>query len=77
MTSSLKDVEKKALELSSHDRAVLIHQLLQSLDKENEEENVDESWSEELKRRYDLYKKGKISEEPADKVFQDAKANLK
>ncbi len=42
MTSNIKEIEKKALELSTRDRALLILQLIESLEEGGEEENVEE-----------------------------------
>ena len=77
MTSKINEIGKKALELSAHDRALLIRQLLESLDDGEEEENAEELWINEAKRRYDDYKLGKTSEKPADQVLESAKSNLK
>jgi putative addiction module component (TIGR02574 family) len=77
MTSNIKDIEKKVMELSVHDRALLVRQILHSLEEdENVDEDVEELWIKEAEYRYNQYKKGKITAKPADKVFQDAKANL-
>ena len=77
MTSNINEIGKKALELSAHDRALLIRQLLESLEDGDEEENAEEVWIDEAKRRYNLYKQGKTSEKPANQVLENAKANLK
>lgn len=77
MTSNINEIGRKALELSPNDRALLIRQLLESLDEGNDEENADELWINESKRRYENYKKGKTSEKSADVVLNQAKANLK
>ena len=77
MTSKINKIGKKALELSARDRALLIRQLLESLEEGEEEENAEELWIDEAKRRYDRYKQGKTSEKPANQVLKNAKANLK
>ncbi len=77
MTSNINEIGKQALELSARDRALLIRQLLESLEDGDEEENAEELWIDEAKRRYNLYKQGKTSERPANQVLDDAKANLK
>jgi putative addiction module component (TIGR02574 family) len=77
MTSNINEIGKKALELSARDRALLIRQLLESLEGGEEEENAEELWIDEVKRRYDRYKQGKTSEKPANQVLKNAKANLK
>ena len=77
LTSNINEIGKKALELSARDRALLIRQLLESLEEGDEEENAEELWIDEAKRRYDRYKQGKTSEKPANQVLKNAKANLK
>ena len=77
MTSNINEIGKKALKLSARDRALLIRQLLESLEGGEEEENAEELWIDEAKRRYDRYKQGKTSEKPANQVLKNAKANLK
>ncbi len=77
MTSNINEIGKKALELSARDRALLIRQLLESLEEGDEEENAEELWIDEAKRRYNQYKQGKTSERPASQVIEDAKTNLK
>jgi putative addiction module component (TIGR02574 family) len=77
MTSNINEIEKKALELSPHERALLIRQLLESLETGDEEKNAEELWSNEVKNRYTQYKQGKTSEKPANQVIKDAKQNLK
>ena len=77
MTSNINEIGKKALELSARDRALLIRQLLESLEEGEEEENAEELWIDETKRRYNRYKQGKTSERPVKQVLKDAKNNLK
>ena len=77
LTSNINEIGKKAMELSTRDRALLIRQLLESLDEEDEEENAEELWIDEAKLRYNRYKQGKTSEKPANQVLEDGKANLK
>ena len=77
LTSDIKEIEKRALELSNRDRALLIRQLLQSLDKGSEEKNAEELWVKEAEYRYSQFKEGKTSDKPADDVLKDAKTNLK
>ena len=77
MTSNINEIGKKALELSARDRALLIRRLLESLDDGDEEENAEDLWNNEVRRRYDQYKQGKTSERSANQVLKNAKANLK
>ncbi len=77
MTSNINDIGKKALELSNHDRALLIRKLLQSLEEGEEEENPEVSWIQESKMRYNRYKQEKTSENPAGHVMKNARNKLK
>ncbi|MHA1150260.1 MAG: addiction module protein [Promethearchaeota archaeon] len=77
MTSKFNELGKKALELSTHDRALLIRKLLESLEDGEEVENAEEIWTNEVKRRYNEYKQEKTSGNPAKQVLEDAKVNLK
>jgi putative addiction module component (TIGR02574 family) len=77
MTTDIKELEKKALELSPRERALLIRHLLQSLDEGTEEENADNLRIKEAQNRYAQYTQGKTSDKPADDVLKDAKTNLK
>ncbi len=77
MTSNINEIGKRALELSVRDRALLIRQLLESLEEGDEEENAEKLWIDEAKRRYNRYKQGKTSEKPVNQVLEDAKTKLK
>ena len=77
MTSNINEIGKKALELSPHERALLIRQLLASLEGGEQEENAEELWDNEVKKRYNQCKQGKTSEKPANQVLKEAKKNLK
>lgn len=77
MTSDIKEIKKKALELSNQERALLIRQLIRSLEEGAEDENADDMWIKEAEYRYNQFKQGKTSEKPADKVLKDVKTNLK
>jgi len=77
LTSNINEIGKKALELPARDRALLIRQLLESLEEGEEEENAEELWIDEANSRYNRFKQGKTSEKPANEVLEKAKANLK
>lgn len=77
MTSNIKEIEKRALELTTQERALLIQQLLNSLEDENEEQNTEELWVKEAEDRYNKYKQGKTTDKSASEVLKDAKTNLK
>ncbi len=48
---TLSDVLQAASNLSHHDRAELAHAMLISLEPEGEDENVEQAWAEEIRRR--------------------------
>jgi putative addiction module component (TIGR02574 family) len=52
-------------------RARLAEQLISSLDNLSPEER-EELWADEADRRYQAYKKGKLSSSPSDHVFRNA-----
>ncbi|TFG19673.1 MAG: hypothetical protein EU530_05615 [Promethearchaeota archaeon] len=77
MTSNIDEIEKKALKLSVQERAMLIRQLIESLDEGDEDLNAEKMWFDEAKKRYCQYKDGKTLEKEASEVFKDAKASLR
>lgn len=71
MTSKIKEIEEKARRLSSYERAILAEHLISSLDEEEDPE-AERLWIEEAERRYQEYKKGKVSAKPTKIVFKEA-----
>jgi len=65
MALKLKEIEKTALRLSSHERAQLAEHLIHSLDEEEDPE-AEKLWIEEAERRYREYKEGKVKGKPAE-----------
>ena len=51
MAKKLIEIEKDALTLSDHDRTALAQHLIETLDKD-EDEDVEEVWLKEAERRY-------------------------
>jgi len=76
MSLSLKKIEKEALSLPPNQRALLVENLIKSLDTE-EDTDAEELWLKEAERRYNEYKKGNIKTRPADLVFKDTHSKLK
>ena len=58
MNKVLVDIEKAAFTLSDSERAMLAHHLIQTLDKD-EDEDVEEIWLKEAEKRYEEYIKRK------------------
>jgi len=76
MSLTIKKIEEKALRLPINQRALLVENLIKSLDTE-EDTNAEELWLKEAERRYKEYKKGNIKTRPADLVFKDTHSKLK
>jgi putative addiction module component (TIGR02574 family) len=60
MTPQVSEVLEKALALSTQERGLLIDRLIESLDEGPAEEGVEEAWDEEIKRRVDDIRSGKV-----------------
>ena len=73
---TIKEIEKKALKLSSYDRALLAERLITSLE-EGEDVEAERLWIEEAERRYKEYKEGKVKAKPANQVFTEAFSKIK
>jgi putative addiction module component (TIGR02574 family) len=76
MPMKVQEIEKEALQLSSHERALLAEHLIGSLETETDPE-AERSWIEEAERRYQDYKSGKVKTISAEQVFKDARMKLK
>ena len=71
MSPKVAEVLDKALELSSHERGLLIDRLVESLDDAPPDEGVDEAWADEIKRRVDEIRAGKVKMIPGDQVLRE------
>ena len=76
MTPQISEVLEKALALSTQDRGLIIDRLIESLDNEPAEEGVEEAWSEEIKRRVDDIKSGRVEMIPGEEVHRRLLARL-
>lgn len=68
---TLEDLEKKASQLPKKDRAILVRNLIRTLENFEEEGNYTNLWIEEAERRCKEIKDGDIECIPAEKVFKD------
>jgi len=73
---TIKNIEKKVLELNVKSRAKLANKLLSSLEDLSETE-IDNLWAEEALRRNEEISKGKVKLRPAEEVFNAARKRLK
>ncbi len=71
MAKTLSDVENDAKQLSLEDRALLVEQLLTTLDP-GEDVDAEELWLQEAEKRYQNYRLGKIAGKSAEQVFKGA-----
>lgn len=60
MTAQFAEAMDKALALSLKERGLLIDRLVESLDDESAEEGVEKAWAEEIKRRVDDVRLGRV-----------------
>jgi len=71
-----REVESKALKLSSRERARLAQRLISSLD-QGVDVDAEELWLHEAERRLAEIKSGKVAGIPADKVIRKARSLLR
>jgi len=71
MTPQVSEVLEKTLALSTQERGLLIDHLIESLDEGPAEEGVEEAWSEEIKRRVDEIRSGKVKMIPGEQVLRE------
>jgi putative addiction module component (TIGR02574 family) len=80
MSQELNDLLKRAMSLPPEDRAALASSLLESLD-EAVDEDSEAAWDDEIKRRVDDIRSGRVKTIPGEQVLgrlnarrRDAKA---
>jgi putative addiction module component (TIGR02574 family) len=71
VTPQLSELLEKALALSTQDRGVLIHRLIASLDEDAPEEGVEAAWDEEVKRRVDDIRSGRVQTLSGEQVLRE------
>jgi putative addiction module component (TIGR02574 family) len=71
LTPQVSEVLEKALALSTQERGLLIDHLIESLDEGHAEEGVEEAWDEEIKRRVDDIRSGKVKMIPGEQVLRE------
>jgi putative addiction module component (TIGR02574 family) len=71
MSQKVAEVLDKAMALSIDERGLLIDRLVESLDDAPPEEGVDEAWADEIKRRVDEIRTGKVKMIPGDQVLRE------
>ena len=76
MSKSVAELEQEARHLPTQDRALLAQHLIASIDP-GEDLDAEAAWLEEAERRYQAYRKGKLTAKPVDQVFREIKSQLK
>jgi putative addiction module component (TIGR02574 family) len=74
MSAQGLEVLDKALALSVKERGLLIDRLVESLDDGPAEEGVEEAWADEIKRRVDDVRLGRVKLIPGEEVIGRLKA---
>ncbi len=74
MTPQVSELLEKALTLSPQERGLLIDRLVETLDNEPAEEGVEAAWDEEIKRRMDDIRSGRVTTIPGDQLLARLKA---
>lgn len=57
-----------------HDRALIAHAMIESLDEEGQDAGYEEAWDKELARRWEEIRSGKAVGIPAEQVFAEIEA---
>jgi putative addiction module component (TIGR02574 family) len=70
MSPKVAEILEKAMQLSSHERGLLIDRLAETLDDGPAEEGVEEAWGEEIKRRVDEIRSGKVKLVPGEEFLR-------
>ena len=77
VTPQVSELLEKALALSSQDRGLLIDLLTATLDNEPAEEGVEAAWKEEIERRIEDVRSGRVKMIPGEQVLARARARLR
>ena len=77
VTPQVSELLEKALALSSQDRGLLIDLLIATLDNGPAEEGVEAAWKEEIERRIEDVRSGRVKMIPAEQVLARARARLR
>jgi len=73
--TDFREIENSALELNEKQRAALAKRLITSLD-EHVDENIDQAWIDEVRRRKEEIKSGKVTPVPGEEVHREARIIL-
>jgi putative addiction module component (TIGR02574 family) len=71
MTPQVSEILEKALTLSTQERGLLIDRLVETLDDEPAEAGVEAAWDQEIKRRVDDIRSGRVKTIPGERVLRE------
>jgi len=71
MPPQVWELLEKAMALSSEERGLLIDRLVESLDDGPAEEGVEAAWDEEIKRRVEDIRSGRVKTIPGEQVLRE------
>jgi putative addiction module component (TIGR02574 family) len=71
MSPQVSELLEKALALSTQERGLLIDRLVETLDNDPAEEGVEAAWDEEIKRRVDDIRSGRVKTIPGEQVLRE------
>lgn len=74
MTWTVREIESVAMRLPTHERARLAERLLTSLDEDVE---IEEAWAEEVRKRLEDYRSGKLTPVSGAEGLADARTRLR
>lgn len=77
MTPEASEVLAKAMQLSAQERELIIDELVESLDDGPSEDGAEEAWSQEIKRRVDEIRSGKVKMIPGEEVERQLAARMR
>ncbi|REL39050.1 addiction module protein [Rhodohalobacter sp. SW132] len=67
---STKELFNEAMKLKPKERALLVENLIKSLDQPDKE--LDEIWADESERRLRAYREGELEGVPMDDIFKES-----
>jgi putative addiction module component (TIGR02574 family) len=71
MTPRVSELLEKALTLSTQERGLLIDRLVETLDNEQAEAGLEAAWGEEIKRRVDDIRSGRVKTIRGEQVLRE------
>jgi putative addiction module component (TIGR02574 family) len=71
MTQQVSELLEKALTLSEQERELLVDRLSDSLNSESPEAGMEAAWDEEIKRRVDDIRSGRVKTIPGEQVLRE------